>query len=289
MSGVRSDRCSGLGLVGCFRERPIHRRAGFVDHPNAGGGVAVSGWSPSIPKDGSVLSTVTSSPSPAAARRSGSALVCAAVVLLAAACDEPRSSNDRPQAIPASSPATLPARPLGLPSVPPGGACPLAQASPWPDSSEATRVLGTGPAHPVADYFHDGAVLRLRDDDREPDGNYVKKVRWVVADYTGPLLVRAGRIDGPGSASVKFSYTGKVRDGGYYTELTNRRSDLPATTTVSGPGCYAYQVEGTTFSTTVVFSAVLDKPQSSIRGAVWCVDVGRSRHGPFHCGTARTF
>jgi hypothetical protein len=221
----------------------------------------VSGWPASIPKDGSVLSTVTSSPSTAAARRIGSALLCAAIVLLAAACDEPGSDNDRPHATPASSPATLAVRPLRLPSVPPGGACPLAQASPWPDSSEATRVLGGGPAHPVADYFRDGAVLHLRDDDREPDGTYVKKVRWVVANYMGPLLVRAGRIDGPGSASVKFSYTGVARDGGYYTELTNVSSDLPATTTVSGPGCYAYQVDGTTFSTTVVFSAVLDTPQ----------------------------
>ena len=208
-------------------------------------------------------SSPSSSPSRAAVRwrRSvllGATIVSLAIVLLAAACDGQASGNDRPQATPTS---TLAVPPLRLPSVAPGGACPLAQASPWPDSSEANRVLGDGPAHPVADYFRDGAELQLRDEDREPDGTYIKKVRWVVADYAGPLLVRAGRIDGPGSASVKFSYTGMARDGGYYTELTHTSSDLPATTTVSGPGCYAYQVDGTTFSTMVVFSAVLDTPQ----------------------------
>jgi hypothetical protein len=73
------------------------------------------------------------------------------------------------------------------------------------------------------------------------------------------LLIHEARSDF--SRIVKFSYTGTAHDGGYYAELTRPRSDLPATTTVSGPGCYAYQVDGTTFSTTVVFSAVLDNSQ----------------------------
>ena len=138
-----------------------------------------------------MLFTATSSPSlspsPAAARwgRSvplGATIVSLTILLLAAACNGQASGNDRPQATPTSTPATLVVPPLRLPSVPPGGACPLAQASPWPDASEANRVLGDGPAHPVADYFRDGAELRLRDEDREPDGTYIKKVRWVVAD-----------------------------------------------------------------------------------------------------------
>lgn len=116
-------------------------------------------------------------------------------------------------------------------------------------------MLGPGPVYPVAYYFDVGTTLRLHADDREPDGTYVKKVRWIGVGYTGPVLVRAARIDGPGSASAKFSYTGEPRDGGHYAELTNPESDLPATTTVGGPGCYAYQVDGTTFSVTIVFRA----------------------------------
>ncbi|MFY1573465.1 hypothetical protein ACN26Z_01055 [Verrucosispora sp. WMMD703] len=39
--------------------------------------------------------------------------------------------------------------------------------------------------------------------------------------------------------------------------MTSQESDLPGVTTVDGPGCYAYQVDGSTFSVTVVFRAVL--------------------------------
>ena len=117
-------------------------------------------------------------------------------------------------------------------------------------------MLGDGPLYPVADYFRDGAVLQLRADERGPDGSYEKKVRWLGAGYAGPVLLRAGRIDGPGTASARFSYTGHERDGGHYAEFTDPDNDLPATTTVSGPGCYAYQVDGATFSETIVFRAV---------------------------------
>jgi hypothetical protein len=118
-------------------------------------------------------------------------------------------------------------------------------------------VLGDGPLYPVADYFGGGAILELRPEDRTPSGSYDKKVRWLGVDYTGPVLVRAGRIDaGPGTASAMFAYTGSARGGGHYAELSNAVSDLPGVTTVSGPGCYAYQIDGTTFSKTIVFRAV---------------------------------
>jgi hypothetical protein len=120
-------------------------------------------------------------------------------------------------------------------------------------------VLGDGPLYPIADYFRDGAVLGLRSDDRRPDGQYEKKVRWLGVDYTGPVLLRADRIDGPGTASAQFAYFGDRRDDGYYAELTQAENDMPATTTVSGPGCYAYQVDGTTFSETIVFRAIAAK------------------------------
>jgi hypothetical protein len=127
---------------------------------------------------------------------------------------------------------------------------------PWSGPGEAGRVLGDGPLYPIADYFRGGIDLELRPDDRQPDGTYEKKVRWIGAGYSGPVLVRAGRIDAPGAASAKFSYVGEERDGGHYADLTRENNDLPATTTVAGPGCYAYQVDGTTFSVTIVFRAV---------------------------------
>ncbi|GIE75303.1 hypothetical protein Aph02nite_12530 [Actinoplanes philippinensis] len=98
--------------------------------------------------------------------------------------------------------------------------------------------------------------MELRPDDRQPNGTYEKKVRWLGAGYAGPVLVRAARIDAPGAAGATFSYVGEERDGGHYAYLIRENNDLPARTTVAGPGCYAYQVDGATFSVTVVFRAV---------------------------------
>ncbi|WBB93222.1 hypothetical protein [Verrucosispora sp. WMMC514] len=179
-------------------------------------------------------------------------------VLLAlslAACDDPSPDAAPVSPAPAATSAGWTAPPLQLPTVGPGDPCPVTEPRPWSDSDLAHRVLGPGPLYPVADYFPDGA-LQLRDEDREPDGTYTKKVRWVGSGYTGPVLVRAARIDAPGSAGVRFSYTGESRDDGYYAVLSQPDSDLPATTTVSGPGCYAYQVDGASFGVTVVFRAV---------------------------------
>lgn len=184
------------------------------------------------------------------------AITAVAALLGAAACESPQPA--RPSEPPsASTPApmfTVP--PLRLPSVAAGAECPVTVARPWSGPGQAGRVLGEGPVHPVADYFRGGNVLELRPDDREPDGTYVKKVRWIAAGYPGPVLVRAARIDAPGTAGAVFSYTGEARDGGHYAVLVNENSDLPATTTLAGPGCYAYQVDGTTFSDTIVFRAV---------------------------------
>ncbi|MGC5014769.1 hypothetical protein ACLQ2R_28720 [Streptosporangium sp. DT93] len=192
-----------------------------------------------------------------------SALVLA--VTLTAACGGPVPPRPSPSAptpgpstvSPTASAVALTPRPLRLPVVRAGEECPLTSPTPWSGPGEASRVLGDGPVYPIADYFmKGGAVLELRPDDREPEGSYVKKVRWVVADYTGPVLIRAARIDGKGTASARFSYTGERRDGGYHAELTMAGTSVPGTTTVGGPGCYAYQVDGTTFSTVVVFGAV---------------------------------
>ncbi|WBB48614.1 hypothetical protein O3597_26640 [Verrucosispora sp. WMMA2044] len=181
-----------------------------------------------------------------------------AAVLLAlsmAACDAAPPDAAPRSPTPTASSTGWTAPPLQLPTVGPGDPCPVTEPRPWSDSDLASRVLGPGPLYPVADYFVDGA-LQLRDEDRQPDGTYPKKVRWIGSGYTGPVLVRAARIDAPGSATAVFSYTGEPRDDGHHAVLTTPESDLPGVTTVAGPGCYAYQVDGTTFSVTIVFRAV---------------------------------
>ncbi|MEV4715246.1 hypothetical protein [Micromonospora sp. NPDC049374] len=189
------------------------------------------------------------------------AWACVGVLLVVSvtACDDPPPDAAPMSPAPAPTSAGWTAPPLRLPTAGPGDACPVAEPQPWSDSYQAHRVLGPGPLYPVADYFADGA-LQLRDEDREPDGTYTKKVRWIGSGYTGPVLVRAARIDAPGSATAAFSYTGESRDDGHHAVLTTPESDLPGITTVDGPGCYAYQVDGSTFSVTIVFRAAPANP-----------------------------
>jgi len=187
--------------------------------------------------------------------RARASVVLVSILALPAACDDSPPPDGAASAS-ASASATLSPQPLRLPVIGPGGRCPTATAQVWSGPGQAAKVLGDGPLYPIADYFGGDAVLELRDDERGPDGSYEKKVRWLGVGYAGPVLLRVARIDGPGAASARFSYVGSSRDGGHYAELINADSDLPATTTVGGPGCYAYQVDGTTFSKTIVFEVV---------------------------------
>lgn len=175
-----------------------------------------------------------------------------AAALLLAACDATADPSPPPTPAPSGASAVPELR---LPAVAAGATCPVTAPTRWHSPSAAYAVLGPGPVYPVADYFQPGPVLELRAADRNHDGSYTKKVRWIAEGYGGPVLVRAARIDGPGAAAVEFSYRGEERSGGWHAELTAPASDIPATTTVSGPGCYAYQVDGTGFRATVVFRA----------------------------------
>ncbi|MFI6508464.1 hypothetical protein ACIBCT_12730 [Streptosporangium sp. NPDC050855] len=197
------------------------------------------------------------------------ASVLAVLALAAAACSGPSprgtasppvpAPESAPESVSASaspSPVALRPSPLRLPAVRAGAACPTTPRRPWSGPGEAAGVLGDGPLYPIADYFMKGTVLELRPGDRDPEGSYVKKVRWLASGYAGPVLIRADRIDGKGTASARFSYTGEVRDDGFHAEVTAPPNSMPGTTTIGGPGCYAYQIDGTTFSTVVVFRAV---------------------------------
>ncbi|MGW0505164.1 hypothetical protein [Micromonospora sp. NPDC003241] len=188
-------------------------------------------------------------------------VLVAALLSTVTACDgtPSPSPSDAPsgQVATTATPTDFAAPPLRLPTVATGDACPVTEPQPWPHPDQASRVLGPGPLYPVADYFRDG-VLELRAMDRQQDGTYTKKVRWIGSGYAGPVLVRAARIDGTGPAGAEFAYLGEPRDGGHHALLVRPENDLPATTMVGGPGCYAYQVDGTTFSVTVVFRAALE-------------------------------
>ena len=69
--------------------------------------------------------------------------------------------------------------------------------------------------------------------------------------YYGPLLIRGLRVDG--GNELRF-------DAGVVPLLAIRtwsraNRDRPSYTRVRTPGCYAYQIDGTTFSSTIAFEA----------------------------------
>jgi hypothetical protein len=101
-----------------------------------------------------------------------------------------------------------------------------------------------------------GAVASLGEDVRV-NGRWAHKTLWAVSPrYRGALLIRGRRIDGRGA--LRFSDS-PVRPQMWWRGLwPGQRSQWryrPSTTLIPGAGCYLFQVDGTTFSRRIVFSA----------------------------------
>jgi hypothetical protein len=129
------------------------------------------------------------------------------------------------------------ARPLHLPTVRPGARCPIAAIS----KTSLGHGLGAGPAFPR---WGTGSTMTVV--------GGVHKVLWfVLPSYTGPLLIRAGRVDGRGELHV--DERGTVKTSIFLEQTDAGPRYRPSTTWVPSAGCYAYQIDGTTFSRTIVF------------------------------------
>lgn len=150
-------------------------------------------------------------------------------------------------------------RPIVIPSVQPGGGCPVTAPNPkiW---SRLAPGLGSGPVAPVG--LGTTSTLRYREfgSSSSPAAWGGNKVLWVAArSYRGPILIRGMQVDG--DRAVGFDLGG---DAVPTAELRlppgapaggERWRQWPSSTRVQGPGCYAYQVDGTTFSYVIVFRA----------------------------------
>ncbi len=146
------------------------------------------------------------------------------------------------------------ARPLNLPRLAADRTCPRSIGHQV--SAAFGAAAGDGPIYPVG-LGADGilnTVLR--------DGLYQQKVLWLGApSYQGPVLIRGSRLDGAGTVQFALGDVGLVPEL-KLMEPTASSSDGPAgwrewpsSTAVPNPGCYAYQVDGTNFTTVIVFEA----------------------------------
>jgi hypothetical protein len=155
-------------------------------------------------------------------------------------------------------------RPLHLPHIGPGQPCPRTHSVRRVPGISA--ALGRGPAYPTVGSRAGIADLGTDSDTAHLDGWYFAKTIWTVdRKYQGPLLLRGRRIDetGPlrflayGPPSVVRSRP-ELRWPAGWPRLNRTRSgwrQLPGATVIRGPGCYAFQADGRSFSTVIVFQA----------------------------------
>jgi hypothetical protein len=122
-------------------------------------------------------------------------------------------------------------------------------------------VIGDGPVYPAGQWVHGTVSIARAGNDR---GWYDLNVLWVARpEYTGPILIRGQQIDGAHGpllfgnsltgqdmlAELEFSAgTGGSNPGGW--------GEWPSYTMPRTAGCYAYQVDGSSFSTVIAFQVV---------------------------------
>jgi hypothetical protein len=163
------------------------------------------------------------------------------------------ATSTPPQAADAWAP--LRQKPLHLPALAPGAACPAAREKRvTPDLGLA---LGDGPLYAVAPWKHgtySGGEVAANS-----AGWYPLKVLWASApSFRGPALIRGHQLDGPNElrfdaatglpAELELRF---LADGSSATP--GGWNNLASYTTVRAPGCYAYQVDTAGSSSVIVF------------------------------------
>jgi hypothetical protein len=190
------------------------------------------------------------------------------VLFVSTACTSGSSTHNTPvpvarASVPGSPELTsLLLRPLHLPSLHAGTSCPTSPARKI--FSAFGPAQGNGPAYEAATYdlAPSPAVLLYADAAHFGGGGSAnqgwggQKVLWFVdPHYQGSVLVRGHQIDGPHAMRFQTSLDTQLvlntADGG--TPWPN----LPSYTRLQAPGCYAYQVDGNTFSYLIIFKAVV--------------------------------
>lgn len=159
--------------------------------------------------------------------------------------------------------ARLVRRPLHIPKLVPGSACPATQPSGTlgERGSDATQApaFGPGPAYVGLGVETSGAILTFvwPPTDAPYLGWYGTKALWTVPRYTGAVLVRGRQLDGDSGLGFDRgpTWSNRVHRG---LRLVGPEAGLhPAATFIRGPGCFAYQVDVLRGSYLIVFRATL--------------------------------
>jgi hypothetical protein len=154
-------------------------------------------------------------------------------------------------------------RPLHLPRLAPGAACPVSRIDPRIDW-ERSKIfggsgIGRGPVYPGLG--SSGGRLTVTPDIQYGGPWAGGKVFWYVRpSYRGRALLRGRRLDGP----QRLGFNGRrlparelrIERGMTVSWEGQPRGSrgIPSGVRVRAPGCYGVQIDGTTFSRVVVFT-----------------------------------
>ena len=180
-------------------------------------------------------------------------------LLLAACAPAPAAATATPVPLHTLDPASqLSSRPLQLLNLEPGSECP--RAHPRLVNPAFDPAIGEGPAY-AAGFGSDG-ILNVSFPAPTETPFYGSewsgaKVLWFVDPaYRGPILIRGGRLDGSGP--LRFETGAEPLPDLRLDPLSSGSSDWRSResyTRLRAPGCYMYQVDGLSFTETIIFEA----------------------------------
>jgi hypothetical protein len=168
-------------------------------------------------------------------------------------------TSQRPQ-----TPASLLARPLHFPALHPGSSCPASSGRTVHNGYFNGVALGSGPVRVLIG--NRGDLLR-----GQVNVGTVKPVGWGALEtlwfstprYKGPFVVRGRRLGGDSRIEVQPGSDGRepgsgplIVSSGPTLNTRNGYRTVPGSTWVTSPGCYAWQVDGSSFSEIIVMNAV---------------------------------
>jgi hypothetical protein len=208
-------------------------------------------------------------------RRADNPTVTRVVALIAIAGSVLTSCSTAPPiTTPAASLPALGARSLHLPSINPDvQSCPVTsrrRADSFAPLGSAVAV-GSGPVYPI--FLGPSPATAAESFSPLGDGWQFAKVPWFSQPgYQGPIVIRGAQIDG--TNLLRFESQSNPASS---LELTSANAIFhpapgwrgwPTGVMVRARGCYALQIDGTGFSTVVVFLALVDLPPSPTAHAV---------------------
>jgi hypothetical protein len=159
----------------------------------------------------------------------------------------------------ASDPWAKLRRPLHIPHIAPGSRCPVTPAHRV--STNFSAAQGPGPVYPIGGFPTLTFIYPPQPDQFWYGSNWSgNKVLWIARpSYRGRVLIRGRQLDGNHDArfgsgltpsrEMRLRSVGGSSPGGWQNRASYTR--------LRAPGCYAWQVDGATFSRVIVFQAAL--------------------------------